>query len=113
VIEKSQSDCGRKGCFLVNAALEVAPHDKDLARAVHGYFDEIKGFLRRHMELAQAKGEIGSAIDAELYATHLLSLLMGLRVLARCCPEPSLLEAAVSPALERLRSPALMQKEDL
>jgi TetR/AcrR family transcriptional repressor of nem operon len=103
VIEKSLRDEERKGCFLINAALEVAPHDARLGEAIYGYLAEIKSFFRRHIEKAQACGETSPAIDPDLFASHLLSVLMGIRVLARCCPDRSFLEAAAAPALERLR----------
>jgi TetR/AcrR family transcriptional repressor of nem operon len=103
VIERSLQDEERKGCFLVNAALEVAPHDAELAEAIAGYVAEIRSFLKRHIEKAQARGQASAAIDPELFASHLLSVLMGIRVLARCCPTRSFLEAAAGPALERLR----------
>jgi TetR/AcrR family transcriptional repressor of nem operon len=111
VIEKSLKDSGRKGCFLVNAALEVAPHDPSLAEAIFGYFEEIRSFFRRHIEEAQAKGETPSSIDPGLYATHLLSVLMGIRVLARCCPDGSFLAAAARPPLESLRISEPKRKE--
>ncbi len=104
VIERSLLDDGRKGCFLVNAALEVAPHDAGLAEAIEGYVAELKSFFRRHVEIAQMKGETAPSIDPSLYATHLLSVLMGIRVLARCCPERSSLEAAAAPAVAGLRN---------
>ncbi len=103
VIEKSLQDDGRKGCFLVNAALEVAPHDPSLGRTIFAYFEEIRSFFKRHIEAAQAKGETLASIDPELYATHLLSVLMGLRVLARCCPDRSFLAAAAAAPLQFLR----------
>ncbi|MGO8954126.1 MAG: TetR/AcrR family transcriptional regulator [Rhodomicrobium sp.] len=111
VIERSLKDSGRKGCFLVNAALEVAPHDPGLAEAIFGYFEEVRGFFQRHIEVAQAKGETPSSIDPSLYATHLLSVLMGIRVLARCCPDRSFLAAAAQPPLESLRIYKLKRKE--
>ncbi|MGB8738671.1 MAG: TetR/AcrR family transcriptional regulator [Rhodomicrobium sp.] len=101
VIEKSLED--RKGCFLVNAALEVAPHDPGLGQAIFAYFEEIRDFFKRHIEAAQAKGETSASIDPDLYATHLLSVLMGIRVLARCCPDPSFLAAAAAAPLQVLR----------
>ncbi|MGA7327173.1 MAG: TetR/AcrR family transcriptional regulator [Rhodomicrobium sp.] len=102
-VEKSLVDNERKGCFLVNAALEVAPHDAALAEAISDYFAEIRGFFRRSILQGQANGETSPAVDPELYAAHLLSVLMGIRVLARCCPSRAFLEAAITPALERLR----------
>jgi TetR/AcrR family transcriptional regulator, transcriptional repressor for nem operon len=103
VIEKSLLDEQRKGCFLVNAALEVAPHDTRLAEAVASYVCEIRSFFRRHIEKAQECGEASPAVNPDLFASHLLSVLMGIRVLARCCPDRSFLEAAAGQALERLR----------
>jgi TetR/AcrR family transcriptional repressor of nem operon len=103
VIEKSLLDEERKGCFLVNAALEVAPHDAQLAQAIFGYVTEIRNFFKRHIEQAQAYSGASPAIDPDRFASHLLSVLMGLRVLARCCPDRSFLEAAAAPALEHLR----------
>jgi TetR/AcrR family transcriptional regulator, transcriptional repressor for nem operon len=111
VIEKPQPNSSRKGCFLVNAAFEVAPHDENVAEAVQGYFGEIRDFFRRHIELAQINGEASHALDASCYASHLLSVLMGIRVLARCYPNPLFLEVAAGPALDRLRRCALKQKE--
>jgi TetR/AcrR family transcriptional repressor of nem operon len=104
VIERSLHDEERKGCFLVNAALEVAPHDAQLAEAICGYVAEIRSFFRRQIETAQARGETSPAIDPELFASHLLSVLMGIRVLARCCPDRTFLEAAAGPALQHLRT---------
>lgn len=103
VIAKSLEDSARKGCFLVNAGLEMAPHDPNLGQAIFRYFEEIREFFGRHIEQAQAQGEFPSSIDAGVYATHLLSVLMGLRVLARCCPDRSFLAAAAAPALQLLR----------
>jgi TetR/AcrR family transcriptional regulator, transcriptional repressor for nem operon len=103
VIEKSLLDEDRKGCFLVNAALEMAPHDARLAEAISGYVAEIRSFFRRHIETAQGCGDVSPALDPELFASHLLSVLMGIQVLARCCPDRAFLEAAAGPALERLR----------
>jgi TetR/AcrR family transcriptional repressor of nem operon len=103
VIERSLLDDERKGCFLVNAALEVAPHDAPLAEAISGYVGEIRSFFQRQIEMAQVCGETSPALDPELFASHLLSVLMGIRVLARCCPDRSFLEAAADVALERLR----------
>src|SRR5262249_47664959 len=103
VIEKSLLDEGRKGCFLINAALEMAPHDARLAEAIYGYVAEIRRFFRRQIEKAQECGETSPALNPDLFASHLLSVLMGIRVLARCCPDRSFLEAAAGPALERLQ----------
>lgn len=99
VVDRSIADRDRKGCFLVNSALEVAPHDKMMAKVVVAHFDAIKGFLRRQLQSAEASGEVALAADADSSADHLLSVLLGLRVLARSRPEHELLERTVGSAL--------------
>lgn len=102
VIERSLADKEHKGCFLVNSALEVAPHDQELGRVVSKVLREIQGFFRRCIEAGQAEGTIVSSQPAERLSEMLLGCLMGIRVLARARPERGLLEGVVQPALALL-----------
>lgn len=99
IIERSLSDRERKGCFLVNSALEVAPHDKIMAKVVSAHLDAVRGFLRRQLGVAQTTDGAELAADPSGSADHLLSVLLGLRVLARSRPERELLERTVGSAL--------------
>lgn len=99
VVDRTIGDRERRGCFLVNSALEVAPHDKMLAKVVSAHLDAIRGFLRRQLQSAQSSGEIEEAIEPSGSADHLLSVLLGVRVLARSQPERELLERSVGSAL--------------
>ncbi|HEY4083885.1 MAG TPA: TetR/AcrR family transcriptional regulator [Burkholderiaceae bacterium] len=92
VIERSLSDPERKGCMLVNAALEVAPHDPEFQRVVAGVMKEIEAFFHRCVQKGQADGTIKAAQNADELAKLLLSVLLGIRVLARARPERDLLE---------------------
>src|SRR5262245_47920280 len=38
MIERSVDDPKRRGCLIINSALEVAPHDAELGALVSGYF---------------------------------------------------------------------------
>jgi TetR/AcrR family transcriptional regulator, transcriptional repressor for nem operon len=102
IIERSLKDPDRKGCLLVNSALDVAPHDAEIGKVVGGYLDEIRAFFRRNIAAAQAAGQAPKAIDADDVSGHLLGVLLGLRVLARTGARRKLLEAAVRPALALL-----------
>lgn len=101
-IERSLKDPDRKGCLLVNSALDVAPHDAGLGRMVTGYLEEIRAFFRRNVEAAQKAGEMPFDTDADALSIHLLGVLMGMRVLARTGARRQTLEAAVRPALDLL-----------
>jgi TetR/AcrR family transcriptional repressor of nem operon len=105
IVERSLADRDRKGCMLVNSALDVAPHDAEIGAVVAGYLDEIRAFFRRNIEAGRRAGQIPRNIDADAVATHLLGILLGLRVLARTMPDRTLLESVVRPALGLLDMP--------
>lgn len=101
-VERSLSD--RKGCFLVNSALDVAPHDAEIGGIVAGYLDEIRAFFRRNIVSAAKAGRLSKHLDAEKLSGHLLGVMLGVRVLARTGARRALLEAVVGPALALLET---------
>ena len=102
IIERSINDPDRRGCFLINAALEVAPHDPELGAEIARRLSEIEGFFRRAIEAGQADRTIPRQRDAHDLARLLLGVLLGIRVLARSKPERALLEGVARPALALL-----------
>ncbi|RDJ23178.1 TetR/AcrR family transcriptional regulator [Bosea caraganae] len=104
VIERSLSDPQRKGCMLVNSALELAPHDPEFRDAVAEVTDRIEAFFRRCAVAGQRDGTITTAQTADDLARHLLAVLFGLRALSRVRPERALLEGLVRPAYALLDS---------
>lgn len=102
VIERSVTDRQRRGCMLVNAALEMAPHDPELRKLVVDELGAIEAFFRRCVAAGQKDGTIASQQSAEDVSKLLLSVLLGIRVLARTRPQRSILEAAVGAALAAL-----------
>jgi TetR/AcrR family transcriptional repressor of nem operon len=102
IIERSVNDRERRGCFLINSALEVAPHDKRLGALIADRLAEIEAFFYRSIKAAQAEGAIGQDRVAKDLARLLLGVLLGIRVLARSKPERALLEGVARPALALL-----------
>ncbi|WP_439612822.1 TetR/AcrR family transcriptional regulator [Reyranella sp.] len=105
IIDRSLKDRARKGCLLVNSALDVAPHDAEIGNVVAGYLEEIRAFFRRNIEAGRRIGEMPRNIDAVGVSAHLLGVLLGIRVLARTRPDRALLESVVRPALRLLDLP--------
>lgn len=105
IIERSMRDKQRKGCMLVNSALEVAPHDAEFQQIVAGVLSQLQAFFRKCVEAGQADGTISKAHSPEDMGRMLLALLVGLRVLARACPERKILEGAVRPVFALLGTP--------
>ena len=102
IIERSVNDCERRGCFLINSALEVAPHDRELGALIADRLAEIEAFFYRSIKTAQAEGAVPRNRVAKDLARLLLGVLLGIRVLARSKPERALLEGVARPALALL-----------
>ena len=102
ILKRSLDDRMHRGCMLVNAALDVVPHDPGFQDIVAGVLTRIEAFFLGRVRAGQVDGTITLALPAEDLARHLLGVLMGLRVLARARPERALLEGVVSPALALL-----------
>jgi TetR/AcrR family transcriptional regulator, transcriptional repressor for nem operon len=93
----------RKGCMLVNAALDVAPHDPEFRKVVAEVLRRIEAFFLKCVETGQTDGTIMRSLPPAMPAQNLLGVLMGIRVLARVRPERALIEGVVAPALALLR----------
>jgi TetR/AcrR family transcriptional repressor of nem operon len=102
ILKRSLGDRERKGCMLVNAALDVAPHDPGFLKIVTEVLAEIDAFFLACVKAGQADGTITRSLPAGTLSRHLLGVLMGIRVLARVRPERTLLEGVVAPSLALL-----------
>lgn len=102
VIRRSLSDPDRRGCLIVNSALEVAPHDKELQLVIAAYLAEIESFFRRCLEASARKRELPETTDIADTSRLFLGILLGIRVAARANPQRALLEGMVRPALSLL-----------
>jgi len=105
IIERSLDNDDRRGCLLVNSALEVAPHDPELGAEVAARLGEIEAFFRRALTAAQADGSVPPDREPMDLARLLLGVTLGLRVLARSSPKRELLEGVARPALALLDWP--------
>lgn len=103
VIERSMADPSHRGCMLVNAALEMAPRDAGVRDVVARELSSIEAFFRRCVEAGQMDGSIDSNQPAAGTAMMLLSVLVGIRVLARVRPDRTVLEGAARTALATLQ----------
>lgn len=101
-VERLLADGQHRGCMLVNAALEATSSDPDMKRLVAEETAVTEGFFRRNVAAAQQTGDIARTHSADDVAKMLLSVVLGLRVLARIRPEPDLLTGAARTALAQV-----------
>lgn len=99
--EASGAD-GRRGCFVVNTAVELGPHDTQAARRVQGNWDFLETALTSALLRAQAQGELAAEKDPRALARMLLVLMQGLRVMGKTAAEPQRLRDAAAQALTLL-----------
>jgi TetR/AcrR family transcriptional regulator, transcriptional repressor for nem operon len=93
---------GRRGCFLVNTAVELAPHDPLVARRVQANWDFLETALTSALMRAQAQGELAEDKDPRGLGRFLLVLMQGLRVMGKAATEPERLRDAAAQALALL-----------
>lgn len=108
IVERSLES--RVGCLLANAALEVAPHDPEIASVVADRMGELEAFFRRCIAAGQRDGSISPDVDPADGAGLMLTTVMGMRVLARGFPNRAVLEGTVRQALSVFGKPGRRQK---
>lgn len=104
IVERSTSDKRRKGCMLVNSALEMTPSDPELRKMVSKELAFIEAFFRRCVAEGQKDGTVTRTRPASELAKVLLSVLLGIRVLARMGTQTDGLEEPMKSALALLRA---------
>ncbi|KND25862.1 TetR/AcrR family transcriptional regulator [Streptomyces acidiscabies] len=88
----------RRGCFIVNTAAELAPHDPAAARLVEAGWEQLETLLHSALVRAQAQGELTRDRDPRALARMLLVFLQGLRIIGKASTDPT---ARVRDAVEQ------------
>lgn len=83
VVTQTVNDQQHKGCFLFNTALEIASHDTQVNDIVTNGVREIEAFLKRSIEVGQARDSIPGDLEPDATAKSLLASLVAIRVLGR------------------------------
>lgn len=81
--EESSRDRPRRGCMVVNTAVELAPRDAEAARLVEASWTFLEASLTSALTRAQAQHELSPDKDPRALARLLLVLFQGMRVLGR------------------------------
>lgn len=102
LIAESAADTERKGCLLVNTAVELPHHDPDIQDAIRTALEELESCLAGLIRRAQESEQAPRTLDPQLTARSLLSQVVGLRVLARGVYSADGLRAIRDQALNQL-----------
>lgn len=85
-------DEGRRGCLAAKAALELAPHDRDVANWLKRFHRRNIAMIAGVIERGQKEGDINRRLEPEAAARFILNSIGGLR-----------LSGAMSPTIGEIR----------
>ncbi len=91
-----------RGCFLLNAAMERAPHDEATAARVAGALRALETAFRTVLEQGRAAGELDATKDPAELARFLVAALQGVRAMAKATRDPATVRDAVAVSLRTL-----------
>lgn len=77
------SDKEHKGCFLVNAAVEVAPHDQEVNKIICQSDREVGAYFYKTIKQGQETGDIINSKEPRALADFILNNIKGVRVTAK------------------------------
>lgn len=100
-VAEMQVDALRRGCFVVNSAVEL-PADPTVVQRVERSWDTLEVALTVALTRARAGGELPADRDPRALARLLLALLQGLQVLGKGAAQPGRLHDAAEQALTLL-----------
>ena len=95
---------GRRGCFVVNTAVELAPHNAQVAETVRESFDgSIQGF-EMMLQSGIESGEFSAELNPQSMARFLFNTYCGLQVQTKAGQPESVLSDIANTTLDMLRA---------
>lgn len=82
-------DKQQKGCFMVNAEVEVAPHDQEVSNMVCKNDHQMEDAFFEVIRKGQESGEIKNAQDARALSRFIFNAVKGMRVTAKSTQDQS------------------------
>jgi TetR/AcrR family transcriptional repressor of nem operon len=83
MLKRASGPESQRGCMICNTAIEIAPHDENIAAAVRALFDELTSVFTTALTNAQAARDVNESLDPKATAELLVGLLQGAAVFAR------------------------------
>ncbi|NEB04140.1 TetR/AcrR family transcriptional regulator [Streptomyces sp. SID13726] len=102
VAQTDLADLDRRGCLVLNAAMEFGRTDESVTAEVQGMFDRMEGAFRALVEEGQRAGEIDPGRDAKALAGLLLNTINGMKLAARVESGPDRLLRVIDATIDLL-----------
>jgi TetR/AcrR family transcriptional repressor of nem operon len=92
-------DEAHKGCFMVNAEVEVAPHDPEVNQMVCTNDQQVEDAFYQVIKKGQENGEIANRQDARALARFTFNTVKGIRVTAKSTTDKAVFDDIIKLAL--------------
>ena len=96
------NDKTNKGCFMVNAEVEVAPHDTEVSEMICNSDQQVEDAFYAVIKKGQETGEIKNPQDARALARFTFNTVKGIRVTAKSTNDKAVFEDIIEMALSVL-----------
>lgn len=90
------------GCMITNTAVELAPHDPEIRKAVRKIYADVEGLIAAKLQLAQRDGELAPDKDVASIARFLTHSTQGIRVMAKINPSKAFMRDVAKQTLSVL-----------
>ncbi|RYD87105.1 MAG: TetR/AcrR family transcriptional regulator, partial [Sphingobacteriales bacterium] len=96
------NDTSQKGCFLVNAEVEVALHDKEVSEMIQRNDLQLEDSFFTVIKRGQETGEISAKKDARALARFMFNTIKGIQVTAKSTNDRAVFDDIVNLAVSVL-----------
>lgn len=97
------ADRDRKGCFVVNSAVELAGQDDAVTTRSREAFHDFESVFQTLLDQAQQAGELSLEQDIQALAQYLTNAIYGIRVMSKMNPDKEVLTNVVNLTLSVLQ----------
>lgn len=95
-------DQKHKGCFMLNAEVEVAPHDGEVNQLVCANDQQVEDAFYQVIKKGQDRGELSNKHDARALARFTFNTVKGIRVTAKSTTDKALFDDIINLAVAAL-----------
>ncbi len=101
-VARTTGVAGRRGCLVVATAMELASHDLDVEKRLSHFFKAAETRLARAFTRARAESGLSDGIESANAARVLLSMVEGIRVIAKTGVDHAVWQQTVTTLLASL-----------
>ena len=99
ITDELLGDHSRKGCFMVNAEVEVAPHDEVVKAMICRNDQQVEDIFYQVIKKGQDNGEIDYTQDGRAIARSIANTVKGMQVTAKSTTEKAVFDDIIRLAL--------------